>query len=609
MIGGWRLGELYSARRIASAAAILILAVAPPLLARADAVVNLCQSADQPGSGTNLRQALTHSLNPNNATNNITFQCGDPATITVDGTPLEILQPTAIDGGNAVTLIGTGSSFRSSLFVVALTGNFLYLRNLTLTHPNTQRQFRCDASTCIGTVLNAQGVTELDNVLIQNTDTPILATSGSLTVSRSRFIGNSGSVIVAGPGVTSTIVGSVFENNHDAVPILANGTIGITGSQFRDSYRSSFRASCQLTIDNSTFQNNADAALEINCASTAISNSLFAENNTGAAAPVGGAIVFLAGAQQITLRTDRFVNNNAPFRGGALWFSSPETTDRSVSISHSTFAGNKGADGGGAIYIEKPKNSTVKTVMKLQGVSFSRNVATGAVGAGTGGAISAIDAELLVARSVFADNDAKAKGGAVALDITTPLHPMFANTFFIRNHAASGSAYSGDHAEFINTTVDSNQGLAIDVGGPPRLAIPIRLTNSIVSNNSQGGCGPANAPTGSFRDGGHNLQFPGTDCGASIPVANPRLDTMYIPLPLSPAMGHGDVGVCVKQPVNGRDIYGSARPSGGKCTIGAAEGVIQKREPCRSLGPDQPNKHECYKSLINQLQGMLPSSH
>jgi hypothetical protein len=52
---------------------------------------------------------------------------------------------------------------------------------------------------------------------------------------------------------------------------------------------------------------------------------------------------------------------------------------------------------------------------------------------------------------------------------------------------------------------------------------------------------------------------------------------MYIPLPASPPIGNGDLSVCMSPPINGRDVYGMGRPSGGVCTIGAAEGDIEAR--------------------------------
>jgi hypothetical protein len=75
---------------------------------------------------------------------------------------------------------------------------------------------------------------------------------------------------------------------------------------------------------------------------------------------------------------------------------------------------------------------------------------------------------------------------AVALDNAAPLLSVFANTLFIRNTAPTGSAYSADDAEFANITVDGNQGLAIE-SRASRPAAPIRLTNTIVSNNPKGG--------------------------------------------------------------------------------------------------------------------------
>jgi predicted outer membrane repeat protein len=240
--------------------------------------------------------------------------------------------------------------------------------------------------------------------------------------------------------------------------------------------------------------------------------------------------------------------------------------DRTLTILYSTFTGNT-AEMGGAIDIDDSVDSTGKTIVQVGVTSFSRNVATG-----DGGAINAVSSALWVARGAFADNKAGGNGGGVFMSNSAPLHSAFANSLFVRNSGASGSAFYGDDADFINSTADSNVGLAI-ANNAPRPPVHIKFTNSIVSNNPQGGCGPA----GLFDDAGHNLQFPSSDCGASISVANPHLDSMYIPLPGSPPMGNGDLNVCMSPPINGRDVYGMGRPSGGACTIGAAEGDIEAR--------------------------------
>jgi hypothetical protein len=584
--------------RLLSVLALAGLALTVPSIASADAKVIRCQTADEPGLG-NLRQALTAPLNPNTGANTITFQCGGPATIDVSQPPLEILQATVIDGAGAVTLTSSNTTSRAAMFVVGTSGNFFQLHNMTLTRPNTPKQVTCNISSCTGTLLNAQGVTQLDNVVIQNTDTPISVFSGSLTVSQSQFTGNTGNLIVAPPGATTTITGSGFQDNIGATPLLASGTVNITGTSFfGQNVRSFFASPCQLNIDNGTFEGNANGALWAACASVSITNSVFG-NNT--AQGIGGALLLFSAAQKVTLRADRFLSNTAPQDGGAIMLA-PGSADRSLVIDHTAFTGNHSGGAGGAINIPAPAVASAKTTLALRRVSFSRNAA-----AGTGGAIEGFGTEVEATQTVFADNESKVRGGAVALDNAAPLQSVFANTLFIRNTAPTGSAYSADDAEFINVTIDGNQGLAIESRASRPAAI--RLINSIVSNNPKGGCGAAGPPGGGFTDGGHNLQFPGNDCGASIPVADPHLDTLYIPPPSSPPLGHGDLAVCMGRPVGGRDVYGSARPSGGACAIGAAEGVPPKLVPCQHPTLDQPDIRACYRNLVSQLQKILPGSH
>ena len=484
--------------------------------------------------------------------------------------------------------------------------------------------------TCPSTVINGQGVTQLNNVTIEDSYSPLSVTSGTLTISQSRFTGNSGTVVDIGDGVTTTVVGSSFQNNSDATPMVARGVVSITGSQFVGNGSASFfPGACQLSIDGSEFRNNSDAALQINCGATTISNSLFANNS---AARVGGAIRFFAGARQIELRADRFLSNSAPAGGGALWLAPPENGDIAILVDFSIFKGNRSGNLGGAVDIEKSTDLS-KTIVRLRRTSFSRNTADGSGGAisasdaqllasqtvfadnsakqqggavalnnaqplhsvlanslfvrnsapngdiailvdfsifkgncsgnlggavdiekstdlsktivrlrrtsfsrntadGSGGAISASDAQLLASQTVFADNSAKQQGGAVALNNAQPLHSVLANSLFVRNSAPNGGAFSGDDSDFINSTVDSNAGVAIAnaASHPP---VHIKLANTIVSNNSQGGWGPA----GLFDDGRRNLQFPSADCGASIDVANPHLELDAHSAAQKPALG------------------------------------------------------------------------
>ena len=109
---------------------------------------------------------------------------------------------------------------------------------------------------------------------------------------------------------------------------------------------------------------------------------------------------------------------------------------------------------------------------------------------------------------------------------------------------------------------------------------PITLTNTIIAESTRPGCGRTDVIT----DGGHNLQFPGTSCGGTIPSRDPRLDpaglednggpTQTIALLAdSPAIDAGDAGVCANPPVNGVDQRGYVRRGEGatNCSIGAYE--------------------------------------
>jgi predicted outer membrane repeat protein len=572
-------------------AVILALAICITFVpsARGDAVVTLCHASSEAGPGVNLETALLAKPDPNTLINSITFQCNGSATIQVR--EVFINQPTSIDGANQITFANApGNSF---MFVV--NGTFFYLNNLIL--QNTGVHFVKCTTGCGGSVVFGVAVSptvELHHCAVQNSITPIAMQTGSLNVFDSQFTGNKEGVIVAAG--TTSVVRSTFQNNSGAAPIGGTGTVSISDSQFVNNGATVLLGTCKVTIDRSTFKDNTfNGALSLSCDST-ISHSVFTNN---ASNTFGGAILFDFGASQITLRADQFTNNSAGslFGGGAVYWRPPAGVSRTLTVVYSAFKGNKAA-GGGAIAIDDSINFTGRTIVRVGVTSFSQNTASA-----YGGAIRAASSELQIARGAFADNSAAGSGGAVFLSNASALHSVFANTLFVRNHALTGSAFFGDDADFINSTVDSNVGSAIVIAAP-RTPVHIRFKNSIVSNNPQGGC----VPTASFDDAspGHNLQYPGADCGPTITVANPHLDTMYIPLPQSPPMGNGDLNTCMSPPVSGRDVYGIGRPAGGACTIGAAESDIQvlvsRHTPKRRGGVC-----DCGESLLKALQRFLQS--
>jgi predicted outer membrane repeat protein len=552
-----------------------------PEFAHADAVVTLCQSDNQTGPGMNLQQALAQII-PITQVNTITFQCNGPATIQIANS-LIINQSTLIDGGNMVILDGGGTH---SMFVAGQnSATSLFLSNLTLRNAAIicPPPGPCWGSVSVGLSL------QIKHSRIENSGAAIYVTAGNtLGVIDTQFLASS----VISAGTTTNISLSAFQGGG---AILATGNVSISSSTFSGLDVSHFETCQQITIDGSTFQNNTAGALRIGCDSK-ISHSVFS-NNVGTS---GGAIYFSSKATNISLRAVKFFNNSASGAGGAVAFEYPANSTRSVDISYSIFTGNKATSGGAIAVLGSSAPGRNSNVTSITGrfVNFSHNVA-----ANGGGAIEGLATRLAFARGAFADNVAGQFGGAIAIANLPHIHSEFANTLFVRNKALSGSAFAGDDADFINSTIDSNKGLAIAISAP-RTPVHIGFKNSIISNNPQGGC----VPTAFFddRSPGHNLQFPGNDCGPTLKVANPHLDTMYIPVPTSPPIGNGDLNICMSPPINGRDVYGMGRPSGGACTIGAAEGDIQVLAN-RRTPKGRGGTCDCGSTLVKQLRRYLQS--
>jgi predicted outer membrane repeat protein len=502
--------------------------------------------------------------------NNITFQCNGAATIIITH-PHEITKTTVIDGAGNVVLDGVEES---DMFVGNDSNVGLFLDNLII-----RRAGKPIIPLHRGSVVKGKISLVLNHTRIESSINPIFLEDGSLNIQDSQLVENSTEVI-AGSLRETSIERSQLENPK-ASSLFINGlggSVRIIDSQFSNhGIVSGLIYNCTLIIERSSFSNQdvpslGGGAFETDC-NTTIAHSVFSNNHAG----YGGALFFLSKVATVSLTGVKFINNSATGRGGAIGFErmSSGAGTRTLSIRHGTFIGNT-AQSGGAIdddVHDVPSGPDDGQVTLIQGmaVNFSKNSASG-----DGGAIRGTSMAVNISRGIFSDNQSGSSGGAIALrNFGRGLHSVFANTLFIRNRAtALGGAFYGEDADLINSTVDSNLAGGVYLWASTPQAKPIRFVNSIISRNDQGNCGStANGAT--FVDGGHNLQFPGNECGTSITVADPILDSMYIPIPKSPPIAHGDNDICVKTPVNRVDVYGLLRPQGSVCTIGAAEGDIQ----------------------------------
>jgi CSLREA domain-containing protein len=126
-----------------------------------------------------------------------------------------------------------------------------------------------------------------------------------------------------------------------------------------------------------------------------------------------------------------------------------------------------------------------------------------------------------------------------------------------------GAIWNAGSMTLINVTIANNtaavSGAGIGGNAPT-------IINTIVANNSPDNCSVAIAA------GSGNLQFPGTTCGATIPMADPLLGPLtsgvYPLLAGSPAIDTGTNTGCPPT-----DELGTARPQGAACDIGAFEFV------------------------------------
>ncbi|MGI8858085.1 MAG: right-handed parallel beta-helix repeat-containing protein [Thermomicrobiales bacterium] len=307
-----------------------------------------------------------------------------------------------------------------------------------------------------------------------------------------------------------------------------------------------------------------------------------------------------------------------------------------ATIVSSTFSSDSGYRGGG---IEQDAGT-----LTLMNSVFSGNMATGADGANTGGAIDeGIGSTITVTNSVFVNNTAAGGGGGGieqgegALTLT--------NVTFAGNtsNGGGGIEMSGTSALIVtNSTFSGNAGGTFGGGGILRdndgavtvtnstfsansgttggalfndNSGPLTLKNTIIAGNTGGNC--ATALGGTISDGGHNLQFGDASCGATIPVQNSQLGalmdnggTSATTLPdgshaatlaitnSSPAFNHGDPAICtaplppIGMGAGSMDERGFPRGNGAAgnvtCSMGAFELYVGLPNPLPNPQPTAP---------------------
>ena len=566
--------------------ALVCLAIADEAGA-APTVVTACGRDDAAG-GVNLVQALA-------AGGEIVIRCAPGQGIRITATRL-IEAGTSIDGEGKAVLTGT---LKGPLFTLGI--GSVTLRNLRVA---ASRDASTIAFANAGTIIEARnGAIRLENV--HSEDARNAYSAISVTARGSKFINMGDAAPDSPPRITidaERIELANVEFNGGIDHPVGGGSVPLPGRKpfarsltITDSFFANVRNPLLITdsrvrIRNTRFLANgalAEAgsdywgccggALTLIHSSVDIQGGSFESNRSSG---FGGAIVALGSGLRLNDVTFR---DNQARAGGAIlsWGRRPllhswgalASSVPGLSLTRTRFIANSASLLGGAILFAGQVDGHAVLLARNRAPQGGAIAGWRAFGLAPphdqvlGGLEAATDQApdiLSLARPIFVDN--QAGNGAAVLGGSADVR--LGNALLVRNGmedgSASGAILIGDRISLANSTLVQNWNPALAL----QPAATVRLANSILSNNRGGNCMLSGAPVLV----GANLQYPGQSCGTAVTSNDPGLGADYVPGPLSPARGSGDIGTCAADPVvRGVDLYGEARLKGGRCDLGAIE--------------------------------------
>lgn len=356
-----------------------------------------------------------------------------------------------IDGQGASNLTISGNN-QTRLFYLnstAATPTDLTIKNLTLANGSTSDRGGAISTTHQGSV-TVENVDFINNNANLGGGAIFIAYEGNLTVKGSRFEGNkatagndergAGAIAFWGPN-NLTVTDSAFIGNEGinggAINSL-NGNMTIQNSQFVNNKTTAASYDSgnpnpflrgyggAIFADRASARDGAGGAIEI-------SNSTF-ENNQGRGEG-GAAYLYTGGQDRVSITRSVFENNqvlalpnggNGGNGGGVVVMSNE--VNRGLTITDSSFAGNKAAGQGGGLWM-------MNSPTQINNVTFSGNRAESLEKSGNGGAM-ALYGKTDIVNSTIAYNYAGWVGGGVSAD-NSPVSVK--NTIFYKNTASNGT--------------------------------------------------------------------------------------------------------------------------------------------------------------------------
>jgi predicted outer membrane repeat protein len=522
----------------------------------------------------------------------VTFNCGGPATILLTSAK-DILQNTTINGGDVITLTG---NLATRLFRVGAPATSLTLSRITLDrayYSNGSGGAIWNAG-----VLTLDHVTVKESGTALQYCGGALLTAGETIIADSTFTGNfaglgGGAICVRGqPGTRVTITDSFFMSNQ---ALDNNPNKGMGGGLYVEYGTAVVRDSAFLLNAAhlggavATLNDSASVTLEGSPAASPFASKMQLNANT--ASEDGGGIYILAGSMNIhntvisvnqtptmtllfgygggihshgvlTL-TDSVVSSNKGRYGGGVFIGN-DPTGASAWIANTRFRNNESGNLGGGLY-----TNDVAATVTISNSTFSGNKAL------TGGGLARNNTALNIYDSSFTGNTATAGGGLFLGAVPFPTSGPYVrvqNVTVSGNTATSnngGGILNSGRAELYSTTIVTNtNGVYSAPSGNTR------FRNTVLQNPGFANC--AGDP-GTISDDGANFA---TDSTCPLPNANSHtgvgLDPLLGPLetdtpgPTSyhmPLAGSPLINAGFNCPE--RDQRGALRPDA--CDIGAVE--------------------------------------
>lgn len=371
----------------------------------------------------------------------------------------------------------------------------------------------------------------IDDSTFSGNKATLLLTDANVSINRTRFESN---------GVPPAQWGQSWGCCGGAIT-LVRSLASIGSSQFRSNVSSGFGGAIYALASRVLI---TDSLFEANSARAAGAVMFWGRLPNASAPPI---LPNTFPPPQLDLRRTQFHNNYSSSVGGALLFAGAVTANTVL------FRANQSASAGGAIAdwnaasLADPYRSVVPALVSISDSSPRDTLA--------------------LARPILVDNVTGVRGAAVAASAASV---AIGNGLIARNNVKTwggGSLNTAKLIALVNTTVADNPagGLTLAPGGSAELGNAIFLRNSNFNCLSSSG-------TAKITDRGGNLQYPSSDCSASIAVRDAGLDDQYTPSLTSAARVAASPSMCASDPeVLGVDLLGRTRLIRGRCDSGAME--------------------------------------